>query len=424
MTKDATIALIVDLPHEATCMDLISLGRYLHDSREAKDLTLEDVMRSLKMRRAVLESFENGNFNVLETPAQVRGLLRSYARYLGLDEERVLTLYENALNPPRKGGNKRATQESPTLPRRPTDPTPLPTAPRRTGADLRSAIVALLIFTVSVGALGVIIVVVFEFLRTPDDSVFVADQPTQAVGIGTTLPTQTFTPTWTPRPTQATATMPFTGPLAGDDLTIDLNPTQRVWIRVTSDGNPIFAGILRPEEFRTFTAVSRLDIVASNAAALDIVFNGQPQERFGLRGQEVSLVFTSQGVDIQRDDTLFAPTPEVSATPPSTPTDIASTAIARLTPSVTPGPSPTASITPIPSETPTVTPIPSVTPTKTLTATPTLTPTMTLTATATSLPTETPTETLTPTQTTTPSPTAILPPRVTSTPSVPTKGTP
>ncbi len=405
-------------------MDLISLGRYLQDSREAKDLSLDDVMRSLKMRRSVIESFENGNFNVIDSSAQVRGLLRSYARYLGLDDERVLALYENAINPPRTRGGKRSTQESPTQPRRPTDPTPMPAAPRRrAGADLRSAIVALLILTVSVGAIGVIIVVVFEFLRTPDDSIFVADQPTQVVGIGTTLPTLTFTPTWTPRPTQLTATMPFTGPLAGDDLTIDLNPTQRVWIRVTSDGNPIFAGILRPEEFRTFTAVSRLDIVASNAAALDILFNGQPQERFGLHGQEVSLVFTSQGVDIQRDDTLFAPTPEVSATPQSTPTDISSTAIARLTPSITPGPSPTASITPIPSETLTVTPIPSVTATQTLSPTPTLTATITLTATETPLPTNTPTATLTATITTTPSPTAILPPRVTTTPSVPIKGT-
>jgi transcriptional regulator with XRE-family HTH domain len=396
-------------------MNATELGRYLRETREAKELTLEDARQTLRIRRSVLEAFESGSFNVLETPVQVRGALRNYARYLGLDEERVLALYENAMNPPARG-KKRATQEAVKTP---PDPTPPPL--RRRGPSFISILASLAVLITSMAALGVIAVVVVEFIQTPDDSAAVAAGPTPNLLLGTVPPTFTFTPTWTPRPLQPTATPLFTGPLAGDRLRVEVNPTSRTWVRVLSDGQEVYAGILRPNEAQTYEATSRLDLIASNAAALDIRFNGQPQGRFGLHGQQVGLVFTTQGVDVQRDDTLFQPTPEASPTPPPTPTDIAATAIFLLTPSPTPGPSPTPSDTPVPSNTPTITPLPTMTFTPTVSPTPTLTFTPTLTATLTPPPTNTPTATLTPTITNTPSPTAILPPRVTLTPNEATK---
>ncbi len=399
-------------------MNATELGRYLREAREAKELTLDNAHQTLRIRRSVLEAFESGSFNVLETPVQVRGALRSYARYLGLEEERVLALYENAMNPPARG-KKRATQEAVKTPPNPTPP-PL----RRRGPSLVSVLASLAVLLTSVAALGVIAVVVVEFIQTPDDSAAVAAGPTPNLLLGTVPPTFTFTPTWTPRPLQPTATPLFTGPLAGDRLRVDVNPTSRTWVRVLSDGQEVYAGILRPNEAQTYEATSRLDLIASNAAALDIRFNGQQQGRFGLHGQQVGLVFTTQGVDVQRDDALFQPTPEASPTPPPTPTDIAATAIFLLTPSPTPGPSPTPTETPVPSDTPTLTPFPTQTFTPTVSPTPSLTFTPTLTATLTPLPTDTPTATLTPTITNTPTPTAILPPRVTLTPNAATKTAP
>ena len=58
-------------------MEPMALGRYLRESREAKELTIEDAVRTLRIRRHVLESFEMGDFRVAETPVQVRGLLRN-----------------------------------------------------------------------------------------------------------------------------------------------------------------------------------------------------------------------------------------------------------------------------------------------------------------------------------------------------------
>jgi cytoskeletal protein RodZ len=72
-------------------MDAHSLGRYLRESRESRELTLDDAVDTLKIRRIVLESFEQGDFNVVDaSPVQVRGFLRNYARYLSLDEDLVI----------------------------------------------------------------------------------------------------------------------------------------------------------------------------------------------------------------------------------------------------------------------------------------------------------------------------------------------
>jgi hypothetical protein len=396
-------------------MNVVELGRYLREAREARELTLEEAHQTLRIRTAILQAFESGNFTILESPAQVRGILRSYARYLGLDEERVLALYENAVHPPsRASRGKRIPRKAPQTP---SERTP-PLRPRR--PSLISVLASVGVLLTSMVALGVIAAVVLEFIQAPDESTAAA-APTPNLLLGTIPPTFTFTPTWTPRPLQPTPTPLFTGPLVGDRLLVELNPTSRTWLRVLSDGREIYAGILRPNEAQTYEATSRLDIIASNAGALDIRFNGQQQGRFGLHGQQVGLVFTTQGVDVQRDDTLFQPTPEASPTPPPTPTDIAATAIFLLTPSPTLGPSPTPSDTPTPSSTPTITPSPTLTETPTLTPTPSLTFTPTLTATLTPPPTQTPTATASPTITLTPSPTAVLPPRITLTPNAATK---
>jgi len=54
-------------------MDALALGRYLREAREAKELTLEDAERTLRIRRRVLEAFELGDFNVIDaSPVQIR----------------------------------------------------------------------------------------------------------------------------------------------------------------------------------------------------------------------------------------------------------------------------------------------------------------------------------------------------------------
>src|SRR5882762_2884133 len=98
-------------------MDAQALGRYLRESRETKEITLEEAEHSLKIRRRVLESFELGRFTFSDaTNVQTRGFIRNYARYLGLDDDRVVTYYESALEEATNPRRKRSTRQSQTTP--------------------------------------------------------------------------------------------------------------------------------------------------------------------------------------------------------------------------------------------------------------------------------------------------------------------
>ena len=174
---------------------------------------------------------------------------------------------------------------------------------------------------------------------------------------------------------------------------------QRSWIRILIDGQERYAGIAAPDTLLEYDALTQISLTASNAMALDIIWNGQSQERIGGRGQRVDMVFSATEINYSLGPGA-APTP-LSPTSPAT-ADAAMT-IATVTPTETPGPSPTRTMTLVPSETLTFTP------------SPTYTPSMTPTASQTPTVTETPTITLTPTET------AILPPRVTQAGLPPTK---
>jgi hypothetical protein len=398
-------------------MDSQALGRYLRESREAKELTLDDAEQALRIRQRILESFELGEFTFADaSEIQIRGFIRNYARFLGLDEDRVVQLYDAArLGPARakrgKKKGKRDTQPSPMLmPRSITDTNPsLPAVPigllesPRRGRGILNTLVMLL---VGLAALSVIVFVTVQLLQQPENLI---DAPGPDI-LAQLPPSPTFTPMLTSTPFSSPTALPAQSQqvYSGQGVLVTIEMSQRTWLRVVSDEVEQFAGIVRPGQVLEYPARSSVVVTASNAEALVVTYNGQRQATFGGRGQRVDVIFTEDDVQITTGPG-FDPTPEFSPTPlPTSDIDVGAL-IAELTPTSTPGPSPT------PTLTPSITFTPSNTPTQTDT------PTITFTPSHTPPPTDTPTITPTPTDTLTPTPTAILPPRVTQEGLPPTK---
>ncbi|HRL12748.1 MAG TPA: helix-turn-helix domain-containing protein, partial [Aggregatilineales bacterium] len=95
-------------------MDAYSLGQYLREARETRELSLQQAEADLKIRRFILEAFEAGDFGALDvSPVQIRGFLRNYARFLGLDEDTVIQYYDSSQQPDtrRRGRRPQAAQE-------------------------------------------------------------------------------------------------------------------------------------------------------------------------------------------------------------------------------------------------------------------------------------------------------------------------
>jgi cytoskeleton protein RodZ len=74
------------------------LGEMLSQAREAAGYTQQDVATELHLKPELIRAMDDERFEELPEPAYVRGYLRSYARLIGLEPERVLDAY-SALNP-------------------------------------------------------------------------------------------------------------------------------------------------------------------------------------------------------------------------------------------------------------------------------------------------------------------------------------
>src|SRR5262249_11972236 len=141
--------------------------------------------QALRIRQRLLESFEAGDFKFPDfAPIQIRGFIRNYARYLGLDEDRIVAYYEEALvetnskrlsgretsAPPKKRKDKRDNTPIPVAPRSITDTPPsLPAVVITTPTEARrktSLGTVLLRLLIAVAAVAVIAYVVVQLVQT------------------------------------------------------------------------------------------------------------------------------------------------------------------------------------------------------------------------------------------------------------------
>lgn len=70
-----------------------SVGEYLRREREAQSKTIDDVAKATKINGQILKDLEGDRFSALPAAVYVKGHLKTYARYLGLDEEEIVQKY-------------------------------------------------------------------------------------------------------------------------------------------------------------------------------------------------------------------------------------------------------------------------------------------------------------------------------------------
>lgn len=76
----------------------LTLGEKLKRIRNEYRISLNEVAKNTKIQLRYLESLENGEYEKLPPDVYVRGFVRSYAHFLGADENVLLKLYERERN--------------------------------------------------------------------------------------------------------------------------------------------------------------------------------------------------------------------------------------------------------------------------------------------------------------------------------------
>ena len=79
-------------------MDDEHFGSCLRRAREDRALTVGDISASTKVPRSAIEQLEAGALSSLPAHVFVRGFIRSYAKAVGINDSRPLSLFDRAVN--------------------------------------------------------------------------------------------------------------------------------------------------------------------------------------------------------------------------------------------------------------------------------------------------------------------------------------
>jgi hypothetical protein len=259
---------------------------------------------------------ERGEYDVLPTPVHVRGFLRNYARFLGLDPEPLVDRYERVLDqqtavtPQANGHEEPATGIY--LPPQKENPFFNPVNFQVQDGRSRSSesIVRLVIIIALVAALALIANrFVPLLLGNGDGSEVLTESITETIQNltnqqGTTADSNASSsdsegnaansdtliiPTDRNNTQDSAAPLPLpTRPTlpALDIIQLKLEITERTWMEITIDGDIVFSGIARngdpPYEWE---ALEEAKVNTGNAIAVYVTINDTPWGRMGERGE-------------------------------------------------------------------------------------------------------------------------------------------
>ena len=72
---------------------VLTAGECLKRKREELDISLRDISEKLKIKSDYLENLERGTYEKLPPDVFVRGFIKSYAQFVGLDSEKMVSIY-------------------------------------------------------------------------------------------------------------------------------------------------------------------------------------------------------------------------------------------------------------------------------------------------------------------------------------------
>jgi cytoskeleton protein RodZ len=248
---------------------MAALGERFRAAREARGLTLSDVAEQIRIRSVYLAAIEDENWSAIGAPVYVRGFLRTYARFLGLDSEEAV-----------KAFNGDQVQAAPASTAAPTTSYRADTAPARNLSPF--------IWIASLVAVALIAFLVYNEATWR--------QSAAPVALASPASPSAEASSGSPDPADAqgvaaadTSPEPALSPVA-QAKSLQLHLSAPSWVRVTVDGNVSMEGTFPAGTERLFHGKNaRLRI--GNAGGVEIVVDGKDIGTLGAMGDVVERSF-------------------------------------------------------------------------------------------------------------------------------------
>jgi hypothetical protein len=231
----------------------IGVGSALRRAREIREITLDEAARDTKLRTEQLRALEDEDFDALGDPVYGRAMLRTYAQYLGLRPDRVLSVYARHtedVEPPEPPGKLGRVEQG--------------LAASRIRDNQKFLLVAAIVIFVALIGVG------FVSRRGAPPAAAILS------------------------PSGAAAIAPATPTLAAS-VAVTVTATKPVTVSAVIDGSSQPPTQLRPGESIDWMATEELALSADNGGAIEVTVDGQDRGVPGAKGQPWSATFVPAG---------------------------------------------------------------------------------------------------------------------------------
>ena len=291
-----------------------TLGSYLKTQRESKKISLREVAKNTRVREPILKAIEEDQYDLLPPVTYVKGFLLAYAKYLRLDPNDVLLRYERILRgepltpppPPSPKLRQKAPSIQPPKPKQKISPAHPQKPKQKILWNTKQ--------TWMVGGVIVASLIVFYFFfpypsKPPVEPIIEKPVPEKPV-IEEKLPIATSPPVAATTSAPAAPSPPVTATtpvVEKKPFSLQIKAVEETWVSLQVDDESAKEMTFKPGEGISVQASNRIRIIIGNAGGLDLVLNGKPLEKFGKAGEVLTLIFTSQGVEVKRPEKPNSP---------------------------------------------------------------------------------------------------------------------
>lgn len=260
-----------------------------------RGVDLREIANATRINLRFLEAVENEDFGVLPGGVFNRGFIRSYARHLGLDEEKILGEYELA-NGSEVMPEWVSTSSSGSAPRRIS-----------LKAQWLAAIAAVVML---LGGYTL-----FRYSESPPSSapgpqattveaaatLDAADDPDEAGRVTAPEPTTRSENPPTAQRTTVRAAAASASPRRRisdtEDMILQVAVTEQSWVAIDADGATVLSRLMEPEEIRTFRSRESFEVITGNAAGIILTLNGETLGPLGGHGEVKTVRLTRQDME-------------------------------------------------------------------------------------------------------------------------------
>ena len=274
------------------------LGDLLRETREQKNLSLDDVEKGTNIRKLYIKSIEEGNYEKLPGEVFLKGFIKTYGKFLGLDSQKLIEQYKQEKNTPNPAEEinietkKEEVAPSPTEENKQQEKNSstktVNIQPKKENnipkIDSFSANQEYLQSHKNNSKRNILLVVAILIVIIGAAVVFLSSQGSSDTKTTTTTETVTVTET----ENQAKEPEPI---VSGAEVKAVFN--EDCWTEVKVDGKVVLSETVKKGNTLTWKGDKQVDVTVGNAGAVDVTFNNQPAGKLGDIGAVVSKSFVA-----------------------------------------------------------------------------------------------------------------------------------